>query len=105
MKTKREEFWSMLEYTEPDIIIASETWLKPEIKESEVLPDSYHFVARKDRPGSAHGRTAIIARSNIGAVEVDTNTNTEFVAAAFSCKNLKKPTNYWFTIQTNKKQL
>jgi hypothetical protein len=51
------------------------------------LPDSYHFVARKDRPGSAHGVTAIIARSNIDAVEVDTNTNTEFVAAAFSCKN------------------
>jgi hypothetical protein len=38
----------------------------------------------------AHGGTAIIARSNIDAVEVDTNTNTEFVAAAFSCKNLKK---------------
>jgi hypothetical protein len=52
VKAKREEFWSMLEYTDPDNIIASETWLKPEIKESEVLPDSYHFVARKDRPGS-----------------------------------------------------
>jgi hypothetical protein len=90
MKAKREEFWSMLEYTDPDIIIASETWLRPEIKESEVLPDSYHFVARKDRPGSAHGGTAIIARSNMDAVEVDTNTTTEFVAAAFSCKNLKK---------------
>jgi hypothetical protein len=35
MKAKREEFWSMLEYTEPDITIASETWLNPEIKESE----------------------------------------------------------------------
>jgi hypothetical protein len=32
MKAKREEFWSMLEYTDPDIIIASETWLKPEKK-------------------------------------------------------------------------
>jgi hypothetical protein len=40
MKAKREEFWSMLEYTDPDNIIASETWLKPEIKESEVLPMS-----------------------------------------------------------------
>jgi hypothetical protein len=34
MKAKREEFWSMLKYTDPDISIASETWLKPEIKES-----------------------------------------------------------------------
>jgi hypothetical protein len=32
MKAKREEFWSMLEYNDPDIIIASETWLKPEKK-------------------------------------------------------------------------
>ena len=91
MKAKREEFWSMLECTEPDIIIASETWLKPDIKEKEVLPDSYHFVARKDRPGSAHGGTAIIARSNIDAVEIDTNTTTEFVAASFACKDLQKP--------------
>ena len=65
----------------------AQTWKK----ESEVLPENYHFVARKDRPGSAHGGTAIIARSNSDAVEVDTNTNTELVAAAFSCKNLKKP--------------
>ena len=50
----------------------------------------FPLLARKDWPGSAHGGTAIIARSNIDAVEVDTNTNTELVAAAFSCKNLKK---------------
>jgi hypothetical protein len=43
MKAKREEFWSMLEYTDPDIIIASETWLKPEIIESKVLSGSFHF--------------------------------------------------------------
>jgi len=86
MKAKREEFWSMLEYTDPDIIIASETWLKPEIKESEVP------LCSQERPTrQCHGGTAIIARSNIDAVEVDTNTTTEFVAAAFSCKNLKKP--------------
>jgi hypothetical protein len=42
MKAKREEFWSILEYTDPDIIIASETWLKPEIKESWEV---YHLLA------------------------------------------------------------
>jgi hypothetical protein len=79
----------MLEYTDPDIIIASETWLKPEIKEWSTAWQ-FPLLARKDWPGSAHGGTAIIARSNIDAVDVDINTTTEFEAAAFSCKNLKK---------------
>ena len=37
----------MLEYTDPDIILASETWLYPGITEREILPDNYRFVARK----------------------------------------------------------
>ena len=81
----------MLEYTEPDIIITSETWLHPGIAEKEVLPDNYRFVARKDRKSDPHGGVAIIAKSDIEGVELDLDTNTEFVAASFSCKDLKKP--------------
>jgi hypothetical protein len=33
---KKESFWNMLEQTEPDIIIASETWLHQGILEREV---------------------------------------------------------------------
>ena len=91
IKSKRETFWSMLEYTEPDIIIASETWLHPGNAEKEVLPDNYRFVARKDKKSDPHGGVAIIAKSDIEGVELDLNTNTEFVAASFSCKVLKKP--------------
>jgi hypothetical protein len=39
----------MLEQTEPDIIIASETWLHQGILERGVLPENYRFVARRDR--------------------------------------------------------
>ena len=49
IKSKRESLWNMLTYTEPDILLASETWLHPGISEKEVLPDNYRFVARKDR--------------------------------------------------------
>jgi hypothetical protein len=35
----------MLEQTEPDIIIAFETWLHQGILEREVLPENYRFVA------------------------------------------------------------
>lgn len=91
IRSKRESFWSMLEYCDPDIIFASETWLNPTIAEREVLPANYKFVARKDRPNSSHGGVAIIAKHDLDASEVDTSATTEFVAASLSCKDLKKP--------------
>ena len=91
IRSKKEAFWSMLEYTEPDIILASETWLQPGITERETLPPDYRFVARNDRLKDAHGGVAIIARSDMDGVEIDVQTPTEFVAASFPCTSLKKP--------------
>ena len=82
IRSKKEEFWSMLEYSDPDIILASETWLNPNIKEREILPPSYTFAARRDRPNSSHGGVAIITKSNIGASEIPLQSNTEIVAAS-----------------------
>ena len=62
IQSKKEEFWSMLEYTEPDIILASETRLQPGITEREIPPPEFRFVARKDRLKDAHGVVAITAR-------------------------------------------
>ena len=81
----------MLEYTDPDIILASETWLYPDITERELLPDNYRFVARKDRKSDPHGGVAIIAKAESDAVEIELSTKTVFVAASFACKNLKQP--------------
>ena len=81
----------MLEYTDPDIILASETWLYPGITEREILPDSYRFVAPKDRKSNPHGGVAIIVKAEFDAVEIELTTKTEFVAASFVCKNLKQP--------------
>ena len=50
MRAKREAFWALLEQSDPDIILATETWLTPCIAEREVLPDNYRFVSRRDRP-------------------------------------------------------
>ena len=82
----------MLEYCDPDIVIATETWLNPTIAEREVLPANYKFVARKDRPNSSHGGVAIIAKHDLDASEVDTPATSEFVAASLNCKDLKKLT-------------
>ena len=91
LKSEKAEFWSMLEYTDSDIILASEAWLYPGITEREILPDNYRFVARKDRKRDPHGGVAIIAKAEFDAVEIELSTKTEFVAESFVCKNLKQP--------------
>ena len=45
---KKEEFWCLIDAAKPDVIIGSETWLKPDISDSEIFPPGYH-VYRKDR--------------------------------------------------------
>ena len=71
MVKETESFRSLLEYPEPNIAMASETWLNPTIVEREALPESYRFVARRDRPNSSHGGVAIIARQDLEASETD----------------------------------
>jgi exonuclease III len=75
----------MLEQTEPDIIIASETWLHQGILEREVLPENYRFVARRDRSKSAHGGVAVITKSIDPSVSV-----VELVGVLNSTKSSKK---------------
>ena len=45
---KEEELWCLIDAAKPDFIIGSETWLKPDISDSEIFPPDYH-VYRKDR--------------------------------------------------------
>jgi hypothetical protein len=75
----------------PDIVIATDTWLHPGIAEKEVLPDNYHFLARKDRPSDPHGGVAVIAISEITGVQIDTDTFVEFTAASIMSKHCKDP--------------
>ena len=74
-----------------DIILASETWLHPGIHDCEVLPDNYRFIARRDRPSDPHGGVAVIAHRELEGVQVNLPTDSEFVAASFTCKHSKKP--------------
>ena len=50
---KKEELWCLIDAANPDVIIGSETWLKPDISDSDIFPTGYH-VYRRDR-GDGHG--------------------------------------------------
>ena len=45
---KKTEISNLIDSTKPDVIVATETWLDPSIKNNTILPDSYE-VFRKDR--------------------------------------------------------
>ena len=91
MRPKREAFWSLLESSDPDIVLASETWLSPGVHEGEVLPPNYSFAARKDCQKSAHGGVAIITKSSIDASEIPLDTDSEIVAASIPTTYTSKP--------------
>ena len=56
---------ALVETTNPDMIMGTETWLDPNIKLSEVFPEYQHFdIARRDRPSDPHGGVIIIAKKN-----------------------------------------
>ena len=91
MHPKREAFWSLLESSDPDIVLASETWLSPGVHETDVLPPNYSFAVRKDRQKSAHGGVAIITKSSIDASEIPLDTDSEIVATSIPSTYTAKP--------------
>ena len=86
LRAKRSSFWLLLQETNPDIIIGSETWLYPGIYEREVLPVGYHTIARRDRVQDRHGGVIIAAKDSITGTEIDLKMETEFAAASFQCQ-------------------
>jgi exonuclease III len=91
IRAKRETFWALLEQVDPDIILASETWLNSSIFEREILPDNCVFVSRRDRTNSTYGEVAIIAKHDMEGTEILNSTTSEFIAASFNTSSTKKP--------------
>ena len=54
------ELQCIISEQKPDIIAITETWLKPDIPNSDIIPD-YFSVYRKDRPGGERGGGVLIA--------------------------------------------
>ena len=53
-QTKVLEFQSHISFTQPDVIVLNETWLKPSIRDNEILPFSDYKIFRLDRSVDSH---------------------------------------------------
>ena len=80
MVAKKAQIIEMIDRLKPDVIIGSETWLKPDIQNSELFTKQYQ-VFRKDRSGKASGGGVIIGvKTDLQCTEVqDLCTDCEII--------------------------
>ena len=70
MKRKQHLVNNIIESTKPDIVIGTETWLDPSIKDCEVFPNEYKLY-RKDRKGRQGGGVLVAVHTNYISDEVE----------------------------------
>ena len=77
---KRAELWHTIETAQPDIIIGTETWLKPDITNSEIFPPEMGYnVFRRDRK-DGYGGVLIATRDYLVVQEIHQQEIIEAVA-------------------------
>ena len=80
LNAKREAFWEAVDTSQPDIIIANETWLKPDVLNSEIMPPGYNPPIRRDRP-DGYGGVLLASKQDLVNVEIKLETASELVVS------------------------
>ena len=87
---KRAELSHLVQYTDPDVIILTETHLDSTIKSSEFLPDGYRGDIRKDRNRFGGGvMLAIKSCYDVDLIELE-DVDAETVWASVQAENNRK---------------
>ena len=88
---KRAELENLINYTDPDLIIMTETKIDEHVKASEFLPKGYTGDIRKDRcKGGGGVMIATKQEYDIQGIELEANISAETVWATISLKDQRK---------------
>ena len=80
LKKKGKQIEAIIESTEPDIIIGTETWLDSNIKSSEIIPDYFQYdMERRDRPKDPHGGVMIAAKQSLQLENITKGEDIELI--------------------------
>ncbi|KAL8610333.1 hypothetical protein ACOMHN_041147 [Nucella lapillus] len=114
-KKKGKHLEALIDSTDPDIIIGTETWLDDEVSSAEVIPNHLGYdVHRRDRPKvpnqkpskprkndrrrrrrrrcGAYGGVFIAAKKELQLCEIEISKNIELISGALRLQNEKKAT-------------
>ena len=80
IRNKKALLHNLVETTETDIIIGTETWLNNSIHSSEIIPTDQYNIFRNDREGSKGGGVLIVVHNSIICSELFKSNNTELIA-------------------------
>ena len=79
IKNKKPELQTIVHTAKPNIIFGCESWLSPDIANSEIFPDGYDAI-RKDRVRDAHGGVFVCFKKDLVCFEVpELETDCELV--------------------------
>ena len=91
IKNKKPELQTIVYTAKPDIILGCDSWLSPDIANSEIFPGGYDVI-RKDRVGDAHGGVFVCFKKDLICTEVtELETECELVwvkLQIIGCKTL-----------------
>ncbi|KAL8612317.1 hypothetical protein ACOMHN_062264 [Nucella lapillus] len=114
-RKKGKHLEALIDSTDPDIIIGTETWLDDEVSSAEVIPNHLGYdVHRRDRPKvpnqkpskprkndrrrrrqrrcGAYGGVFISAKKELQLCEIEISKNIELISGALRLQNEKKAT-------------
>lgn len=81
---------AIIDDTDPDIIIGTETWLDSSISSSELLPPYLGFdIHRRDRVTDAHGGVLLAAKKDLQLGEVELGKDVEIISGSIQLKSKK----------------
>ena len=75
---KKEDFANLINATDPDVIIGSETWLNKDIMNGEIFQNETYEVSRKDR-NDGHGGVLIAIKRSLNSQSIEVKTESEQV--------------------------
>jgi hypothetical protein len=82
---------TIIESTDPDIIIGTETWLNPTFRSSEIFPDYYLYdIERRDLPKDPYGGVLIAAKKQLQLGNITKNKDIELITRSVSLEGKKK---------------
>ena len=83
IRNKKALLHNLVETTESDIIIGTETWCNNSIHSSEIIPTDQYNIFRNDREGSKGGGHGVLiaVHNRIICSELFKSNNTELIAA------------------------
>ncbi|XP_072051490.1 uncharacterized protein [Amphiura filiformis] len=76
---KKEEFWSLVDATKPDIIYGCETWLKSDMSKGEIFPPGYNLYRKYRKDGWGGGLLGV--HSSLICQQLKIESEVEFVGA------------------------